>query len=154
MPIRKMELKDIPAVLDIQNALSFQDWNERQMKQEISANYTYAVVYENSFSEILGYAIFHLLGPDTELLSIAVGEKAQRSGIGSELLLSGFAQLNFEDGDCCFLEVRENNQKARQFYEKYGFQLFGIRKKYYSDGENAALYKVESASLGEVFKGV
>ena len=154
MPIRKMELKDIPAVLDIQNSLSFQDWNERQMKQEISANYTYAVVYENDFAEILGYAIFHILGPDTELLSIAVSNKAQRSGIGSELLLSGFAQLNFEDGDCCFLEVRENNQKARCFYEKYGFQLFGIRKKYYSDGENAALYKVENASLRETFKGV
>jgi len=154
MPIRKMELKDIPAVLDIQNALAFQDWNERQMKQEISANYTYAVVYENSSAEILGYAVFHLLGADSELLSIAVSDKAQRSGIGGELLLSGFSQLNFESGDCCFLEVRENNQKARRFYEKFGFQLFGIRKKYYSDGENAALYKVEHSSLNGLFKGL
>ncbi|MCQ2091566.1 MAG: ribosomal protein S18-alanine N-acetyltransferase [Fibrobacter sp.] len=154
MPIRKMELKDIPAVLDIQNALAFQDWNVRQMEQEISANYTYAVVYESGSAEILGYAIFHLLGPDTELLSIAVSDKVQRSGIGGELLLSGFSQLNFENGDCCFLEVRENNQKARRFYEKFGFQLFGIRKKYYSDGENAALYKAESSSLNSLFKGI
>lgn len=154
MPIRKMEPKDIPAVLDIQNALAFQDWNERQMLQEISANYTYAVVYENDFAEILGYAIFHILGPDTELLSIAVNGQVQRSGIGSELLLSGFSQLDFENGDCCFLEVRENNQKARRFYEKFGFQLFGVRKKYYSDGENAALYKVEQHSFVGLLKGI
>lgn len=144
MSIRKMEQKDIPAVLEIQNQLAFQDWNERQVSQEISASYTYAVVYEESQVGIVGYAIFHLLGPDTELLSIAVSEKAQRTGVGSQLLQDGFAQLDFSSGDCCFLEVRENNEKARRFYEKHGFKLFGIRKKYYSDGENAALYKVEA----------
>lgn len=143
MSIRKMEIKDIPQVLKIQDALAFQDWNERQMTQEISASYTYATVYENQLAEIQGYAVFHMLGPDSELLSIAVSESAQRSGVGSKLLLDGFRQLDFEAGDCCFLEVRENNAKARNFYEKHGFNLFGIRKKYYSDGENAALYKAE-----------
>ncbi len=143
MPIRKMEIRDIPHVLEIQDALAFQDWNERQMTQEISASYTYATVFENEQAEIQGYAIFHMLGPDSELLSIAVSEGTQRSGVGTQLLLNGFEQLDFEAGDCCFLEVRENNVKARGFYEKHGFNLFGIRKKYYSDGENAALYKAE-----------
>lgn len=146
MPIRKMELQDIPAILEIQNSLAFQDWNERQFTSEINASYAYGIVYESDNSsdrKILGYAVFHLLGPDSELLSIAVSNNVQRAGIGSALLKSGFDQLNFADGDCCFLEVREGNAKARNFYEKHGFNLYGIRKKYYSDGENAALYKVE-----------
>ena len=46
MPIRPMNFADIPAVLQIQAELSFQDWNERQYEQEIKAPYTYAVVYE------------------------------------------------------------------------------------------------------------
>ncbi|MBR5413109.1 MAG: ribosomal protein S18-alanine N-acetyltransferase [Fibrobacter sp.] len=146
MPIRKMNSADIPAVLRIQGELAFQDWNERQYEQEIKAPYTYAIVYENECG-ILGYAVFHLLGADSELLSIAVSESAQRSGIGSQLLQAGLIQLDLDKDDCCFLEVRENNIKARRFYENHGFNLFGIRKKYYADGENAALYSTQGAKI-------
>ena len=146
MPIRKMNSADIPAVLRIQGELAFQDWNERQYEQEIKAPYTCAVVYENE-SGILGYAVFHLLGADSELLSIAVSESAQRSGIGYQLLQAGLVQLSLDKEDCCFLEVRENNIKARRFYENHGFNLFGIRKKYYADGENAALYRTQGAKI-------
>ena len=147
MSIRKMNSADIPAVLRIQGELAFQDWNERQYEQEIKAPYTYAVVYENE-GAIEGYAVFHLLGADSELLSIAVSETAQRTGIGTQLLHAGLSQLDLDKSDCCFLEVRENNIKARNFYEKHGFNLFGIRKKYYADGENAALYRTEGAQIG------
>jgi len=147
MSIRKMNSADIPAVLRIQGELAFQDWNERQYEQEIKAPYTYAVVYENE-GAIEGYAVFHLLGADSELLSIAVSESAQRKGIGTQLLHAGLSQLDLDKSDCCFLEVRENNIKARNFYEKHGFNLFGIRKKYYADGENAALYRTEGAQIG------
>lgn len=147
MSIRKMNSADIPAVLRIQGELAFQDWNERQYEQEIKAPYTYAVVYENE-GAIDGYAVFHLLGADSELLSIAVSETAQRKGIGTQLLHAGLSQLDLDKSDCCFLEVRENNIKARNFYEKHGFNLFGIRKKYYADGENAALYRTEGAQIG------
>ena len=147
MSIRKMNSADIPAVLRIQGELAFQDWNEWQYEQEIKAPYTYAVVYENE-GAIEGYAVFHLLGADSELLSIAVSETAQRKGIGTQLLHAGLSQLDLDKSDCCFLEVRENNIKARNFYEKHGFNLFGIRKKYYADGENAALYRTEGAQIG------
>ena len=145
MPIRKMDIADIPAVLEIQRQLAFQDWNERQYTQEIKAPYSYAVVFESNGS-IVGYAVFHLMGADSELLSIAVSQSAQRNGIGSKLLQAGLSQLDLDKSDCCFLEVRENNIKARTFYEKHGFTLFGIRKKYYADGENAALYRTENRS--------
>ena len=88
-----------------------------------------------------------MLGADSELLSIAVSESAQRGGIGSQLLRSGLSQLDLDKTDCCFLEVRENNIKARRFYESHGFNLFGIRKKYYADGENAALYRTQGAKI-------
>ena len=147
MSIRKMNSADIPDVLRIQGELAFQDWNERQYEQEIKAPYTYAIVYEGD-NGIEGYAVFHLLGADSELLSIAVSTSAQRKGIGSQLLHAGLSQLDLDKSDCCFLEVRENNIKARNFYEKHGFNLFGIRKKYYADGENAALYRTEGAQFG------
>lgn len=146
MPIRKMAPDDIPAVLALQAELQFQEWNEKQFAAEIRATYAYCVVYESDDadnSQIVGYAIFHLMGPDSELLSIATSAKFQQKGIGQQLLDAGFAKLDFNVGDCCFLEVREGNFKARRFYEKNGFKIYGSRKKYYADGENAILYKTE-----------
>lgn len=142
MTIRRMQMEDIPAVLKIQDKLQFQEWNQRQYQQELKASYTYATVYERD-DVLLGYAVFHLLGEDSELLSIAVSPDVQGKGIGNSLLQDGFSQLDFKKGDRLFLEVKENNGKARHFYESHGFTLFGIRKKYYADGKNAALYRIE-----------
>lgn len=163
-----MKVDDLPQVLEIQKALAFQDWNERQFCAEIAAGYALCVVYEdaaqfntnedsrdsilslrsrtasplqNDSNDILGYAIFHLMGPDSELLSIATSAAHQRSGIGTALLNAGFAHLDFAKGDKMFLEVREGNAKARRFYEKHGFEPYAERKKYYADGENAILYQ-------------
>lgn len=148
MSIRKMEIADIPAVLAIQEELQFQEWNERQFASEIRASYAHCIVYESdeatfgsSSQKILGYAIFHILGPDSELLSIATCKGEQHKGIGQQLMNDGFSQLNFDNGDCCFLEVRSSNETARHFYEKNGFREYSIRKNYYADGENAVLYK-------------
>ena len=139
MKLREMTENDLPQVLELQRELAFQDWNEKQFLSEIRASYAYCVVCEDD-GKLLGYAIFHLLGPDSELLSIATRTSEQRKGIGSQFLKAGLDKLT-ESGDQCFLEVRDGNAKARAFYEKHGFKLYSVRKKYYSDGEDAALYK-------------
>lgn len=139
MLLRQMTENDLPQVLELQRELAFQDWNEKQFLSEIRASYAYCVICEDD-GKLLGYAIFHLLGPDSELLSIATRTSEQRKGIGSQLLKAGLDKLT-ESGDQCFLEVRDGNAKARAFYEKHGFKLYSVRKKYYSDGEDAALYK-------------
>lgn len=138
MPIREMKESDLPQVLAIQRELSFQDWNEKQFLAEIRASYALCVVCETDSVE--GYAVFHLMGPDSELLSIATKPSVQRKGIGTALLQAGLERLDFSAGDKMFLEVREGNSKARSFYEKHGFAPYGNRARYYSDGENAILY--------------
>lgn len=143
MPIREMKEDDLPQVLALQRSLAFQDWNEKQFAAEIKAGYALCVVYEDSATsgnDILGYAVFHLLGPDSELLSIAVNSARQRTGIGKMLLEAGLGKLDFISGDKMFLEVREGNDKARRFYERNGFTEYSRRDRYYSDGENAILY--------------
>jgi ribosomal-protein-alanine N-acetyltransferase len=148
MPIREMKESDLPRVLEIQQELAFQDWNESQFAAELRANYALCVVYEadQGTSLVNGYAVFHLLGPDSELLSIAVSRNCQHKGLGKALLDAGLSRLSPKDKDRCFLEVREGNSTARKFYEKNGFTLFGTRKKYYSDGENACLYSIDLES--------
>ena len=40
------------------------------------------------------------------------------------------------------LEVRESNVPAIKLYEKFGFEVCGIRKKYYDNVENAVLMRI------------
>ena len=130
---------DIPAVLQLQSVLAFQTWNEKQFLSELHASYALCLVDEEN-GTLAGYAIFHLMGSDSELLSIAVAPQFQRQGLASRLMTEGLSKLT-QPEDTCFLEVRQGNAPARTLYEKQGFAEYGERKNYYGDGETAILYK-------------
>ena len=41
------------------------------------------------------------------------------------------------------MEVRRGNEPARALYESLGFRTEGVRKSYYTDGEDAIIYLLE-----------
>ena len=72
-----------------------------------------------------------------EILAIATVEKYRNKGIAQELL----DKIKTKD---IFLEVRESNQTAINFYKKNNFKEIRIRKNYYSEPtENAIIMKLE-----------
>ena len=72
-----------------------------------------------------------------EILAIATIEEYRNKGIAQELL----DKIKTKD---IFLEVRESNQTAINFYKKNNFKEIRIRKNYYSEPtENAIIMKLE-----------
>lgn len=72
-----------------------------------------------------------------EILAIATVEEYRNKGIAQELL----DKIKTKD---IFLEVRESNEKAINFYKKNDFKQISIRKGYYSDPtEDAIIMKME-----------
>ena len=72
-----------------------------------------------------------------EILAIATIEEYRNKGIAQELL----DKIKTKD---IFLEVRESNQVAINFYKKNKFKEISIRKNYYSEpNENAIIMKLE-----------
>ena len=72
-----------------------------------------------------------------EILAIATVEKYRNKGIAQELL----DKIKTKD---IFLEVRESNKVAINFYKKNNFKEISIRKNYYSEPtENAIIMKLE-----------
>ena len=72
-----------------------------------------------------------------EILAIAAVEEYRNKGIAQELL----DKIKTKD---IFLEVRESNQTAINFYKKNNFKEITIRKNYYSEPtENAIIMKLE-----------
>ena len=73
-----------------------------------------------------------------EILAIATVEEYRNKGIAQELL----DKIKTKD---IFLEVRESNKKAINFYKKNNFKQISIRKGYYSDPtEDAIIMKMEA----------
>ena len=99
----------------------------------------YFVAEENGV--VLGYAGFWLVVDEAELMKIAVDVPYRRRGLAGALLVAVLDEARQQGAACLLLEVRETNEAARALYEKYGFHAYSIRKQYYSDGENAVLYK-------------
>jgi len=85
---------------------------------------------------VAGFLVGRTVAPgERELLNLAVAAADRRRGIGHALLL-GF--LNEAPGSV-FLEVRESNRTAIEFYKSIGFQRVSLRRNYYQYPPEAAI---------------
>jgi ribosomal-protein-alanine N-acetyltransferase len=92
-------------------------------------------------SGIQGFLVGQAHADESELQSIAVRAAGHRRGFGSQLLTKFLEQAREGGAKSVHLEVRESNQTARAFYEKWLFQESGRRKDYYTGPvEDAVLY--------------
>lgn len=85
----------------------------------------------------VGYASFHCVVDESELLRLAVFPEQRRRGIARLLLEHGFERLCELEIESCFLEVREDNHGAIALYRDFGFAYAGRRRAYYRDGTDA-----------------
>jgi len=89
-------------------------------------------------NKIIGFIIgVKISGEKARILMLSVIEKQRRQNIGTTLLknlLKEFAKHNVRHIE---LEVRTDNKKAIQFYQKQGFKIVDTIKNFYQNGENA-----------------
>ena len=88
---------------------------------------------------MIGFILFSPISPEAHILSISVRNEMQSKGIGTLLLKSMLDQCKVMNYKKIFLEVRVSNEKAINFYEKFGFSKDAIRNNYYTDNSEDAL---------------
>lgn len=79
----------------------------------------------------LAFALFRVVPPEAEVLTVVVHPKAQGQGIGAALLRDGMRQAVARGALRLFLEVDAENRPAQALYDRCGFVRDGIRKSYY-----------------------
>ena len=85
---------------------------------------------------VAGFAVARRVAADeAEILNLAVEPAWRRRGVGRALVetISKQAKGNV------YLEVRESNRGARQFYERLGFRTVGLRPQYYRHPDETAI---------------
>jgi [ribosomal protein S18]-alanine N-acetyltransferase len=104
----------------------------------------------SSDSAIVGYAGLWLMVDEAHVTTIGIHPAHRGHGAG-ELLFLGLADIAREmHAHRLTLEVRVSNLSAQALYRKYGLEIAGVRKRYYSDnGEDAYIMWSEPLSSPE-----
>ncbi|MCX7973705.1 MAG: ribosomal protein S18-alanine N-acetyltransferase [Candidatus Aminicenantes bacterium] len=139
--IRRMEEKDLPAVLAIERASFPNPWHESTFRGEIqnrSISFPWVIVHESD-NQVVGYVIFWKIGEEVQINNIAIHPNYRRRGLGEWLLRKVISKVKKDGAQFITLEVRQSNLAAQALYSKLGFKLVGRRRFYYSNPIEDAL---------------
>lgn len=138
--ISNMQMSDLDLIANTLES-DFDDfWNYNVFKSELeNGNSKYLVAKMNG--EVVGFAGIIPVIDEADISNIVVHKDFRNKKIGS-LLLKNLLDLAVSLGlSTINLEVRASNIPAIKLYEKYGFEVCGLRKKYYKNFEDAVLMK-------------
>ncbi|MEI7941929.1 MAG: ribosomal protein S18-alanine N-acetyltransferase [Candidatus Riflemargulisbacteria bacterium] len=133
--LQKAQSKDVAFLVDLHKETIGSSWNEEDLCDAIqkSDKNVYLITEDDSS---VGYIMVDVLSPEAEIINIAVMSEKQARKIGSFALDILMKELLVQGIESVFLEVRENS-KAVNFYKNHNFEVIGLRRQYYSNGENA-----------------
>lgn len=140
--IMQANISFLPEIYQLETALFASGaFGLDSIKDELTNPNRLYFVAQKHDGEFAGYVGINLL-PDqsAEIMKIGVAKPYQKQGVGKKLLLEACSQLKLRGVNSVSLEVRVGNVAARALYEKIGFSKLSLRKNYYENGEDAAVF--------------
>lgn len=136
--VKLIEESEIPVVAALEKVIFSDAWTEQGVRETYKQKQArIAGIYSDGV--LKGYLIIYYVLDEAEIARIAVSEDARRLGLAGELM-TWLLDFSKEEGlERILLDVRENNVAARAFYTKWGFQIDGIRKRFYEDPVESAI---------------
>lgn len=138
LSIEAMQLVDIEAVLAIEHLCFPTPWSHFAFYTELAENHYALYVVGKVNGQVVAYAGAWVILDEAHITNVAVHPDWQGKGFGRDILLALLARAKARGAACATLEVRKHNTHAQQLYLKYGFNVKGLRRGYYTDnGEDA-----------------
>lgn len=134
--------EDINAVVELEEKYLLETIGYEMLANELHNKYAHFFVAKND-DEVIGYIGGWIIDTTCDMINFVVKEEYQRMGIGTKLYLTLENKTKELGANEILLEVRINNVKAQNFYEKHGFKQIFVRTKYYKNGEDALILRKE-----------
>jgi ribosomal-protein-alanine N-acetyltransferase len=90
-----------------------------------------------------GFVLVRVVADEAEILTLAVVPALRRSGRGRALLAAAHRIAAAGGASRVFLEVMDGNSAAKTLYESAGYREVGRRSRYYADGADAVLLRLD-----------
>lgn len=138
--VRKMELRDVDSVVDIEKNCFPIPWTKNSFITEITKNKLARYCVAEVGGKVAAYGGMWLVIDEAHITNIAVHSKYRGKGVGKKVvegLIEEGKKINISK---MTLEVRRSNLIAQELYKKFGFIPCGVRPGYYQDnGEDAII---------------
>ena len=143
---REWHVRKLKMVAEIERLSFSRPWSLESIKSFYYRKTSDIYVWRDR-NRISGYIIAEHVLDQAEIHRIAIVPFIRKMGIGT-LLFQEFERRYQELGvETIYLEVRESNEAAYQFYLKNGFEEYGRRAKYYKDPIEDAVLMFCDASV-------
>ena len=135
--IKQINEKDVDLCYELDSS-TISLWNKNQWADEFKKEgiKVFGILYSNL---LIGICVFQVVLDEAQINYFVVKKNFRERGYGSHLmsyLINRCKELNVSK---LYLEVSQNNIKAKKFYNHFDFFTVGIRKNYYKDGSAALL---------------
>ena len=139
--LRDLEWTDLARLAELEQELFADDaWSEATWWSELAGrprrDYVVAVSADGSTA---GYAGLDVSGDVADVMTVATAPAAQGQGIGGLLLDELVRRAVARGVEAVLLEVRADNDAARRLYDRAGFEVISVRRRYYQPGDVDAL---------------
>ncbi len=117
-------------------------YSKQELKAYMKFRGSFTLVATNDQQEIQGFIVAKG-GSTGHIITIDVGPKARRSGVGSLLLRGAEDRLRAGGSRAVGLESAVDNTGALSFYKRHGYAVVRTWPRYYSNGVDALVLKKE-----------
>lgn len=137
--IRDALKSDIQALLNIENDVFHTEaWSHDVFESEfalLGTTRVYKVIEQNQV--IIGYFGLAIVDGIIDITTIAVQSEYQYHGFGTVMMNEIMEIANQYKARKVMLEVKPENVAAISLYQKYGFEVIGLRRNYYGPSKDA-----------------
>ena len=140
-----LEVDDLQAAAALHRARFSRAWNDGEFHSLLAQEPVYGFAAWQTNATVrtaAGFVLARAVAGESEILSIGIDPRFEGLGLGWRLMQAASREARMRDAEAMFLEVDEDNARARRLYEKLGFVKVGERKAYYADARG-----VRSAAL-------
>ncbi|HEV2288433.1 MAG TPA: ribosomal protein S18-alanine N-acetyltransferase [Candidatus Acidoferrales bacterium] len=136
--IREMQSSDADSVLTIQTqSIEAAQWPKKDYESLERAGFRGWVALVED--QVAGFLVVRLIAGEVEILNLAVAPNMRRRGFGESLLNAAITWAGQNGASRAYLEVRQKNHSAAEFYKAHGFHAIGMRPNYYFNPPDDAI---------------
>ena len=130
--VRWMIRRDMAEVLAIEEQAFEFPWHEDDFVRCLRQRNCIGMVAEAS-ERVVGFMVYELHKHRLHILNFAVGERARRRGVGTQMCKKLIGKLSHDRRSRIQLEIRETNLPAQLFFRTLGFRATTVLRQFYED---------------------
>ena len=133
---------DVDKIVELYEKNFADGWNKNMLESAFNSGRFICIGIEEE-NKLIGLISCSITEFDADIEGVTIDKDFRRNGFAKALLGILEVKLKEKNIEKVFLEVRESNAPAKNLYLGAGYKEINVRKKYYSDGEDAVIMAKE-----------